>query len=94
MELNYKGSFLRDLDNISNKYLLIAVSKKIQEIKSANSTAQISRLKRFKAYTDIWYKIEIRSENNNKIYWILCTIKNNLLELRRIKPEIYFKKHY
>ena len=94
MELNYKSSFLRDLDNIGNKYLLVAVSKKIQEVKSANSPAQISRLKRFKAYTDTWYKIEIRSEHNNKIYWILCTIKNNLMELRRIKSESYFKKHY
>ena len=94
MELNYKGSFFRDLDNISNRYLMIAIKKKIQEIASAKSLAHVSYLKRFKAYTDTWYKIEIHPEHNDKVYWILCIIKNNVLELRRVKSETYFKKHY
>jgi len=94
MELTYKGSFFRDLDKISNRYLLQAVKKKIKEIQSAKSPLQISSLKKFRSLYRIWYKIEIQTEQNNKIYWILCTIKNNAVEFRRIKTEQFFKNNY
>jgi len=94
MELNSKGSFYRDLDNINNKYLLQAIKKKIAEIKRAKDISHISHLKRFRTYSRSWYKIEIIPEHSGKTYWILCTIRNNLVELRRVKPESYFKKNY
>jgi hypothetical protein len=94
MELNFKGSFLRDLEKIQNKYLLKALSDKIREIKSAKNSTQISQLKKFKAYKSIWYKIEIHQEHGNKIYWLLCIIRKNKVEFRRIKTESFFKKNY
>jgi len=94
MELNFKGSFFRDLNNIGNKYLLIAVKEKIEEAKRAKSSAQISRLKQLKTRKRVWYKIEVRTKHNNKIYWILCVVRKNLIEFRRIKPEMYFKRKY
>lgn len=94
MELIYKGSFRRDYNSIGNKELIKAIKNKIEEIKSAKTATHISRLKRFRTHTDTWYKIEVHTEHGNKIYWILCTIRNNLVEFRRIKPENFFKKNY
>jgi hypothetical protein len=94
MELIYKGSFRRDTNSIANKELMKALKRKIDEIKSANSVSQISRLKRFRARNKIWYKIEIHTAQGNKIYWILCIIRNNVVEFRRLKPESYFKKNF
>ena len=94
MELVYKGSFFRDLDNINNRYLILAVKDKIHQIESAKTPLQISQLKQFRARSKVWYKIEITVNHNNKIYWMLCVIRKNIVELRRIKPEIYFKKHF
>jgi len=94
MELNYKGSFFRDLDTINNRYLLKSVKKKIDEIKTAKSPLEVVRLKKFRERNRIWYKIEIRAEYGEKIYWILCIIKNNIIELRRIKSESFFKKNF
>ncbi len=94
MELNYKGSFRRDYNSIGNRELIKALEKKITEIKKAKDISRVSHLKRFRTYTRNWYKIEIAPEHGDKTYWILCTIRNNLVELRRVKPESYFKKNY
>ena len=94
MELNFKGSFFRDLDNINNRYLLLVVKKKRDEIISAKSISQISHLKRFRVRSNAWHKIEITPEHSDKAYWILCTIRNDVVEFRRLKPEGYFKKNY
>ena len=48
MELIYKGSFRRDYNAIANKELVKSIKKKIDEIKSAKSLLQISRLKKFR----------------------------------------------
>ncbi len=37
MELKYKGSFFRDLDNISNRNVIESVKEKIDEIESVNN---------------------------------------------------------
>jgi hypothetical protein len=94
MELVYKGTFRRDYNAIANKELIKALRKKIDEIKAASSISQISRLKRFKARQKVWYKTEIHTAHGNKIYWILCIIRNNTVEFRRVKPESYFKKNF
>ncbi|MBL7893539.1 MAG: hypothetical protein JNL63_12975 [Bacteroidia bacterium] len=94
MELRYRGSFRRDYNSIGNKELIKALKKTIVEIKAAKNTSQISRLKRFKARSHNWYKIESRTVHGGKIYWILCVIRNNVVELRRVKPESFFKKNY
>ena len=72
----------------------LAVKEKINEIESAQTTTQVSYLKQFRSRSKIWYKIEITVKQNNKIYWMLCVIRKNNVELRRIKPEIYFKKNF
>ena len=94
MELSYKGSFFRDLDDINNRYLVLAIKEKINEIESVKKQEQISRLKQFRKRSKVWYKIEIHVKNNSKIYWMLCIIRKNNVELRRIKPESYFKKNF
>ena len=94
MELKYKGSFFRDLESISNKYVLQSLKEKILEIESAKASNQISRLKLFKARKRIWYKIELRPHFTKKIYWILCVITEGAIDFRRIKPESFFKKKF
>ncbi len=94
MELIYKGSFRRDYNVIANKELIKSIKKKIDEIKSAKSLLQISRLKKFRKRQKVWYKIEIHTVQKRKIYWMLCVIRNETVELRRVKPESYFKKKF
>jgi hypothetical protein len=94
MELNYKGTFRREYNALGNRELIKALKKKIAEIKKVKDISHISRLKRFRTYTRSWYKIEITPEHSDKAYWILCTIRNNVVEFRRLKPEGYFKKNY
>jgi len=94
MELIYKGSFRRDYNAIANKELIKSIKKKIDEIKSAKNLSQISRLKKFRERQKVWYKIEIYTVQKRKIYWMLCVIRNETVELRRVKPESYFKKKF
>ncbi len=94
MELRYRGAFFRDLDKIKNRYILHAVKSKVTEIRAAKGINQISRLKQFRERNRIWYKTEIRPAHGRKIYWILCIIQKNIVELRRIKSEIFFKKRF
>lgn len=94
MELTFKGSFFRDLDDFKNKYLALAVKEKIKEIESAKKLSQISHLKQFRSRSKVWYKIEISVKQNRKIYWMLCTVRKNFVVLRRIKPETFFKKNF
>ena len=94
MELIYKGSFRRDYKSIANRELIKSIKKKIDEIKSAKSLSQISRLKKFRERQKVWYKIEIHTAQKGKIYWILCVIRNETIEFRRVKPESYFKRKF
>lgn len=94
MELIYKGTFRRDYNLINNKELIKALKKKFDEIRFAKNISKITSLKQFKARERIWYKIEVRAEYGNKKYWILCIIRKNIVEFRRVKPESFFKKHF
>lgn len=77
MEWDYRGSFLRDWE-------------KINEIERAPDSKHITHLKKLRIY-ETRYRIEI-ALSKKKIYWILCVIARNKIELVRLKPEVYFKK--
>lgn len=66
MELSYKGSFFRDLDEVNNRYVLMAVKEKIAEIKSAKNTKNISQIKQFKSRSKTWFKTEITVKQTEK----------------------------
>ncbi len=85
-----KGSFYRDWKKIQNKELSKILRKKIDEIESAENSLQISRLKKLRNYSSR-YKIEITA--GKKIYWALCVVTGNKIELLRLKSEVYFKKN-
>jgi hypothetical protein len=74
---------------VKNRTLGKAVREKINEIESAGSVSQISRLKKLRKYTST-SKIEISA--GNKTYWILCKILGETIVLVRLKPESYFKR--
>lgn len=78
MELSYKGTFFRDLDNIDNRYVRFAVRKKIAEAGKAKNLNQIQNLKKLRMY-ETRYRIEIKI-SEYKIYWILCTIVANKIK--------------
>ena len=90
MEWNYRGSFLRDWEKINSRLLTRALQKKFKEIERAGSPGNIAHLKKLRSY-ETRYKIEI-ALSPQKIYWVLCIVSRNKIELVRLKPEKYFKK--
>ena len=90
MQLVVKGSFYRDWSNIRHRELSNILRKKIDEVESARSISQISRLKKLRNYSSR-YKIEIIA--GKKIYWVLYIVRENKVEFLRLKSEIYFKKN-
>ena len=91
MELNYKGSFLRDWKNCNNRNLTKALAEKIRMIENAKSLRSISHLKKLRVRKS-GYKIEIKL-SANKIYWVLCEVRGDKIKFVRLKPEAYFKKN-
>lgn len=91
MELIYRGSFRRDYKKIKNRQLIIALKGKINEIKTAKNTSQISHLKKLRLRKN-WCKIEVNTKHR-KIYWILCIISGKKIEFVRVKSESHFKKN-
>lgn len=91
MELTYKGTFLRDWRGYSSRELTRALKDIIVLLENAESPDQIPRLKRLRARRS-WHKIEIVTESG-KIYWVLCVIRKNTVELVRVRSEVYFKKN-
>lgn len=85
-----KGSFYRDWSKIGNRELSKILEKKIEEIETAKNILQISRLKKLRNYS-ARYKIELIA--GKKIYWALCILRDNKVELLRLKSETYFKKN-
>ncbi len=90
MLLVVKGSFYRDWKKIGNKELSRLLKVKISEIETASRSSQIGHLKKLRNYS-ARYKIELKA--GNKIFWVLCIVKENKIELLRLKSEIYFKKN-
>ena len=90
MELEYKNSFVRDLDNIVNRQLNREVENIIQRIKSADEIHHIPRTKHLRNRMR-GYKIELRVQT--KIYWILCEVFGNKMILVQVKSEKWCKKN-
>ncbi len=90
MELSYKNSFFRDLDELKSKALKIALRKLIVTAASANSLTSIQGLKRLKRTSLFEYKIELKVQS--KIYWVLCDATKDGIIFIRIKSEAWCKK--
>ena len=90
MELIYTGKFRRDYRKINNRELLKILNRKFLQIKNAKTVAHIPFFKKLKRYDKI-YRLEIRL-NSQKIYWVLCTVRENKIYFRRIKSESYLKR--
>jgi hypothetical protein len=89
MELRYRNSFFRDLDNISNRALGRTIENLIQKIEIADSPIGVPRLKRLKWTREYECKIELQVQT--KTYWILADIHGKQLQFVRIKSEAWCK---
>ena len=89
MQVSIRGSFYRDWKQIRNKALSKRLLEKLEEMQSANNIHKISHLKKLRIYSTR-YKVEMKV--GRKVYWVLCAIRQNNIELLRLKPESYFKK--
>jgi hypothetical protein len=90
VELKFKKSFIRDIDDIGSKEPTRAIEELIRKIKEAKSIYQIQRAKALRQ-SKYEYKIELRVQS--KIYWILCDIRGNIVLFLRIKSESWCKKN-
>ena len=91
MELTYRNSFFRDLDNIGSREPSRQIEKLIQQIGKADSISSIHRIKQLKRSKEYEYKIELHVQT--KIYWILCDVYNKRIEFIRIKSEVWCKNN-
>jgi hypothetical protein len=91
VELTFRNSFFRDLDNINSKGPNREIEKLIPKVISADSVFGIPRMKQLKHSKQFEYKIELRVQT--KIYWILCDVHNDKVEFIRIKSETWCKKN-
>jgi len=91
VELKYRNSFFRDLDNISNRELSRNLENLIIKIQEAHTIGSIPRLKKLKRTKAFEYKIELQVQT--KVYWILADVYSEQLEFVRIKSEAWCKKN-
>ena len=91
MELTFRNSFFRDLDNISSRESNRALQQLIDKISKAESLTAIPRLKQLKRTRSYECKIELRVQS--KIYWILCDAYSSRIEFIRIKSEAWCKNN-
>ena len=59
----------------------------IWKLRPVHRSGHLKKLRNYSAR----YKIELKA--GNKIFWALCIVKENKIELLRLKSEIYFKKN-
>lgn len=89
MELAFRNSFFRDLDNIGSR----APNKEIENlfliISKAQILSSIPGIKKLRHTKQFDYKIELKVQT--KVYWILCDLYANKIELIRIKSETWCK---
>jgi len=90
VELKFKKSFIRDIDDIASSEPHKAIENLSQDIKKAHSISQIQRIKLLRQ-SKYEYKIELRVQT--KIYWILCDVKGDTVLFLRIKSEAWCKKN-
>lgn len=89
MELRFRNSFFRDLDNISNRGLNRSLATLIERIEKSESSVNIPRLKKLKRTKAFEYKIELSVQS--KVYWILADVYASHIEFIRIKSEAWCK---
>ncbi len=89
MELAYRNSFFRDLDNISNRGLNNSIESLIKKIGKCTTVDGIPRLKKLKRTRAFEFKIELLVQT--KSYWILADIHGKHLVFVRIKSEAWCK---
>jgi hypothetical protein len=90
MELKFRNSFFRDLDNIKSQNLKTAIQKLLVKAQTASSPASISGMKQLKRTKAFEYKIELKV--HTKVYWILCDIQKERIVFIRIKSEAWCKR--
>jgi hypothetical protein len=90
MELIYTGKFRRDYRQLNSKELLKALNEHLKQVKRAPDITHIPHFKKLKRYDKI-YRLEIHLKQN-KIYWVVCTVRGNKVYFRRIKSEAAIKK--
>jgi hypothetical protein len=90
MELKFRNSFFRDLDEIKNRSLKLAVQKLLIKAKKLTTPVSLSGLKQLKRTKAFEYKIELKVQT--KVYWILCDIQQEQIEFIRIKSEAWCKR--
>jgi len=89
VELAFRNSFYRDLDNIGSRAPSKEIEKLLLKIPSANILSDIPRLKQLKRTNQYSCKIELKVQT--KIYWILCDYYSDTIEFIRIKSEAWCK---
>ena len=89
MELIFKNSFFRDLDNIGSRAPNKEIEKLLLKISKAETLSSIPGLKQLRHTKQFEYKIELKVQT--KVYWILCDAYSDRIELIRIKSETWCK---
>ncbi len=84
MLIEYKDSFKKDLEKISDKLILNKVASIIDIIKESNRLYNISNIKKIKGFKD-YYRIRIKN------YRLGIKIKTNLIIIIRIlsRKDVY-----
>jgi len=89
VELTFRNSFFRDLDNIGSRAPNKEIERLIAIISKASSTSSVPRMKQLRHSKQFEYKIELKVQT--KIYWILCDVHSGKIEFIRIKSEAWCK---
>jgi len=89
VELIFKNSFFRDLDNIGSRAPNKEIEKLLLKISKAETLSSIPGLKQLRHTKQFEYKIELKVQT--KVYWILCDAYSDRIELIRIKSETWCK---
>jgi hypothetical protein len=89
VELIFKNSFFRDLDNIGSRAPKKEIEKLILKISPARTISTIPGIKQLHRTKQFEYKIELKVQT--KVYWILCDVYSDKIELIRIKSETWCK---
>ena len=89
MELTFKNSFYHDLDNIGSPASNKEIEKLLLKISKAQTLSSIPGIKQLRQTKQFEYKIELKVQT--KIYWILCDVYSDRIELIRIKSETWCK---
>ncbi len=87
MLIEYKDSFKKDLEKISDKLILNKVASIIDIIKESNRLYNISNIKKIKGFKD-YYRIRIKN------YRLGMKINPNLITLIRILPRKDVYKYF